>query len=46
MVAINEGMILDPAALFGGVEQSGLGREGGFVGIEEFLESKHIRAEV
>ncbi|MEY2768888.1 MAG: hypothetical protein RL359_524, partial [Actinomycetota bacterium] len=37
MVAINRGMISDPAAPFGGVKQSGLGREGGFDGIHEFL---------
>jgi succinate-semialdehyde dehydrogenase/glutarate-semialdehyde dehydrogenase len=42
MVAINKGVISDPAAPFGGVKQSGLGREGGFVGIEEFLEIKYI----
>lgn len=42
MVAINRGMISDPAAPFGGVKQSGLGREGGFDGIHEFLETKFI----
>jgi succinate-semialdehyde dehydrogenase/glutarate-semialdehyde dehydrogenase len=42
MVAINKGVISDPAAPFGGVKQSGLGREGGFAGIEEFLEIKYI----
>jgi succinate-semialdehyde dehydrogenase/glutarate-semialdehyde dehydrogenase len=42
MVAINKGVISDPAAPFGGVKQSGLGREGGFDGIEEFLEIKYI----
>ena len=42
MVAINKGVISDPAAPFGGVKQSGLGREGGFTGIEEFLEIKYI----
>jgi succinate-semialdehyde dehydrogenase/glutarate-semialdehyde dehydrogenase len=42
MVAINKGMISDPAAPFGGVKQSGLGREGGFTGIDEFLELKFI----
>jgi len=42
MVAINKGVISDPAAPFGGVKQSGLGREGGFVGIDEFLETKYI----
>jgi len=42
MVAINKGVISDPAAPFGGFKQSGLGREGGFAGIEEFLEVKYI----
>jgi succinate-semialdehyde dehydrogenase/glutarate-semialdehyde dehydrogenase len=45
MVAINKGVISDPAAPFGGFKQSGLGREGGFAGIEEFLETKYIGAE-
>jgi succinate-semialdehyde dehydrogenase/glutarate-semialdehyde dehydrogenase len=45
MVAINKGVISDPAAPFGGVKQSGLGREGGFNGIEEFLELKFIGLE-
>lgn len=42
MVAINRGVISDPAAPFGGMKQSGIGREGGFAGIHEFLESKYI----
>jgi succinate-semialdehyde dehydrogenase/glutarate-semialdehyde dehydrogenase len=46
MVAINKGVISDPAAPFGGVKQSGLGREGGFAGIEEFLEIKYIGVEI
>jgi succinate-semialdehyde dehydrogenase/glutarate-semialdehyde dehydrogenase len=46
MVAINKGVISDPAAPFGGVKQSGLGREGGFAGIEEFLETKYIGLEL
>jgi succinate-semialdehyde dehydrogenase/glutarate-semialdehyde dehydrogenase len=46
MVAINKGVISDPAAPFGGVKQSGLGREGGFDGIHEFLESKYIGVEI
>ena len=46
MVAINKGVISDPAAPFGGVKQSGLGREGGFDGIHEFLQSKYIGVEI
>jgi succinate-semialdehyde dehydrogenase/glutarate-semialdehyde dehydrogenase len=46
MVAINRGVISDPAAPFGGFKQSGLGREGGFDGIHEFLETKYIGLEI
>ena len=46
MVAVNRGVISDPAAPFGGVKQSGLGREGGFDGIHEFLETKYIGVEI
>jgi len=46
MVAINRGVVSDPAAPFGGVKQSGLGREGGFAGIHEFLETKYIGVEI
>jgi succinate-semialdehyde dehydrogenase/glutarate-semialdehyde dehydrogenase len=42
MVAINRGVVSDPAAPFGGVKQSGLGREGGAEGILEFMEEKYI----
>lgn len=42
MVAVNRGVASDPAAPFGGVKQSGIGREGGFDGIHEFLETKYI----
>ncbi|MCX7538621.1 NAD-dependent succinate-semialdehyde dehydrogenase [Corynebacterium sp. P5875] len=42
MVAVNKGALSDPAAPFGGVKQSGLGREGGLEGIDEFLETKLI----
>lgn len=42
MVGINSGVISNPAAPFGGVKASGLGREGGFEGIEEYLETKYI----
>lgn len=46
MVSINRGVISDPAAPFGGTKQSGLGREGGFAGIHEFLETKYIGVEI
>ena len=46
MVAINKGVISDPAAPFGGFKQSGLGREGGFAGIEEFLETQYIGVDI
>ncbi len=42
MVGVNTGLVSNPAAPFGGVKQSGLGREGGRVGIEEYLESKYL----
>lgn len=42
MVAVNRGVLSDPAAPFGGAKQSGLGREGGSVGILEYLEEKYI----
>ncbi|MFH9729338.1 NAD-dependent succinate-semialdehyde dehydrogenase [Streptomyces sp. NPDC017260] len=42
MVGLNTGLVSDPAAPFGGVKQSGLGREGGTVGIEEFLEYQYV----
>lgn len=41
MVGLNTGLVSNPAAPFGGVKQSGLGREGGKVGIEEFREYKY-----
>jgi len=46
MVGLNTGLVSNPAAPFGGVKQSGLGREGGRVGIEEFLEYKYIATPV
>ena len=46
MVGINRGLLSDPAAPFGGVKQSGLGREGGFDGIHEFLQAKYIGVEI
>ena len=42
MVGINQGIVSNPAAPFGGVKQSGLGREGGNEGIEEYLETKYV----
>ncbi|QYK43400.1 MAG: NAD-dependent succinate-semialdehyde dehydrogenase [Paracoccaceae bacterium] len=42
MVGINRGLMSDPAAPFGGVKQSGLGREGGVTGILEFMEAKYF----
>lgn len=42
MVGLNTGIVSNPAAPFGGVKASGLGREGGRVGIEEFLETKYM----
>ncbi|HET6285563.1 MAG TPA: NAD-dependent succinate-semialdehyde dehydrogenase [Amycolatopsis sp.] len=42
MIGLNQGLVSNPAAPFGGIKQSGLGREGGTVGIEEFLETKYI----
>jgi succinate-semialdehyde dehydrogenase / glutarate-semialdehyde dehydrogenase len=42
MVAINRGVVSDPAAPFGGVKQSGLGREGSSEGILEFLEEQYL----
>jgi len=42
MVGLNRGFISDPAAPFGGVKQSGLGREGAHDGLLEFLETKYI----
>ncbi|MCX5535124.1 NAD-dependent succinate-semialdehyde dehydrogenase [Streptomyces sp. NBC_00006] len=42
MVGLNTGIVSNPAAPFGGIKASGLGREGGRVGIEEFLEYKYL----
>jgi succinate-semialdehyde dehydrogenase/glutarate-semialdehyde dehydrogenase len=42
MVGVNRGVVSDPAAPFGGVKQSGLGREGGHEGLLEFTETKYI----
>ena len=45
MVGINRGLMSDPAAPFGGVKQSGIGREGGVTGILEFMEAKYYALE-
>ncbi|MGW6279222.1 NAD-dependent succinate-semialdehyde dehydrogenase [Kribbella sp. NPDC055071] len=42
MIGLNQGIVSNPAAPFGGVKQSGLGREGGTVGIDEYLEIKYV----
>lgn len=42
MVGVNAGVVSDPAAPFGGVKASGLGREGGREGLDEYLETKYI----
>ena len=42
MIGLNTGLVSNPAAPFGGIKQSGLGREGGRVGIEEYLDIKYV----
>jgi succinate-semialdehyde dehydrogenase / glutarate-semialdehyde dehydrogenase len=42
MVGLNQGIVSNPAAPFGGVKQSGFGREGGHEGIDEYLEIKYV----
>jgi succinate-semialdehyde dehydrogenase/glutarate-semialdehyde dehydrogenase len=42
MVGLNQGIVSNPAAPFGGIKQSGFGREGGPEGIEEYLETKYV----
>ncbi|MEP6856696.1 MAG: aldehyde dehydrogenase family protein, partial [Pedococcus sp.] len=42
MIGVNQGIISNPAAPFGGVKASGFGREGGFEGIEEYLETTYV----
>ncbi len=46
MVGLNTGLVSNPAAPFGGIKQSGLGREGGRLGIEEFLDVKYTSSPV
>jgi succinate-semialdehyde dehydrogenase/glutarate-semialdehyde dehydrogenase len=42
MVGLNRGLVSDPAAPFGGVKQSGIGREGAHEGMMEFLETQYV----
>jgi succinate-semialdehyde dehydrogenase / glutarate-semialdehyde dehydrogenase len=46
MIGLNQGLVSNPAAPFGGVKQSGFGREGGFEGISEYLETKYVAVAV
>jgi succinate-semialdehyde dehydrogenase/glutarate-semialdehyde dehydrogenase len=45
MIALNRGLVSDPAAPFGGMKQSGLGREGAHQGLTEFLEQQYVSTE-
>ncbi|MCP2242169.1 succinate semialdehyde dehydrogenase (EC 1.2.1.16) [Lentzea aerocolonigenes] len=46
MVGLNRGYVSDPSAPFGGMKQSGIGREGGNTGIDEYLEQKYVAIHV
>jgi succinate-semialdehyde dehydrogenase / glutarate-semialdehyde dehydrogenase len=46
MVGLNRGLVSSPGAPFGGVKQSGLGREGGDTGIDEYLETKYVAVDL
>jgi succinate-semialdehyde dehydrogenase / glutarate-semialdehyde dehydrogenase len=46
MVGLNKGLISNPSAPFGGVKQSGFGREGGIEGIDEYLSTKYVGLEI
>jgi succinate-semialdehyde dehydrogenase/glutarate-semialdehyde dehydrogenase len=46
MIGLNQGLVSNAGAPFGGVKQSGIGREGGTEGIEEFLETKYVAINV
>ena len=46
MLGLNAGVVSNPAAPFGGVKQSGFGREGGHEGIEEYLSTKYVAVSV
>ena len=45
MVGLNRGLVSDPAAPFGGTKQSGLGREGSYEGMMEYMEKKYVAVE-
>ena len=45
MIGLNRGLASDPAAPFGGVKHSGIGREGAHEGLLEYTETKHIAAD-
>ncbi|MEP7178135.1 MAG: aldehyde dehydrogenase family protein, partial [Pseudonocardiales bacterium] len=42
MIGLNRGLVSDPAAPFGGVKQFGIGREGGYEGIDAYLETTYV----
>jgi succinate-semialdehyde dehydrogenase/glutarate-semialdehyde dehydrogenase len=42
MIGLNQGIVSNAAAPFGGLKHSGFGREGGYEGIEEYLETKYV----
>jgi len=46
MIGLNQGMVSNAGAPFGGVKQSGVGREGGNEGIKEYLETKYVAINV
>ncbi|MCO6011576.1 NAD-dependent succinate-semialdehyde dehydrogenase [Actinoallomurus purpureus] len=46
MVGLNRGLVSNPAAPFGGVKESGIGREGGFEGIDDYLELKYLAVDL
>ncbi|MGB2851473.1 MAG: aldehyde dehydrogenase family protein, partial [Solirubrobacterales bacterium] len=46
MIGLNQGLVSNAGAPFGGVKSSGVGREGGNEGIEEYLETKYVAINV
>ncbi len=46
MIGLNQGMVSNAGAPFGGVKQSGFGREGGPEGLDEYLETKYVAMNV